>query len=235
MGLIKISCLWYLVMIFKSTFIVSVITSTSAISSVATATPQVTYSTLIVLPPMQKEVAGVRMYFREGPSLSSAPVFNVYLGDRFYMFLKYTGDEYVIKPVACTAYSGVVLDESVSKVVLWNQSCAGRTDVMENFINKTSTLLQATLYGFHFNSSHYVTIECTVRICRQNTTCATSKICGAKRRRRKKDLSSLGSSSFRVLDGVTNNGGQTRPPFPFHNFNLCSILVLTAFVNKFVL
>lgn len=48
----------------------------------------------IVLPSRQREVAGVEMYFRERPSLSSAPVFNVYLGDAFYMFIRYTGSKW---------------------------------------------------------------------------------------------------------------------------------------------
>lgn len=48
------------------------------------------------LPSVQREVAGVEMYFREEPSLSSAPVFNVYLGDAFYMYIRYTGSTYQI-------------------------------------------------------------------------------------------------------------------------------------------
>uniref|UniRef100_A0A8W8MHU3 Helicase ATP-binding domain-containing protein n=1 Tax=Magallana gigas TaxID=29159 RepID=A0A8W8MHU3_MAGGI len=74
----------------------------------------------MVLPSVQREVAGVEIYFREGPSLSSAPVFNVYLGDVFYMFIRYTGSYHVIKPVECKAYAGVVIDKNVTSMVLWN-------------------------------------------------------------------------------------------------------------------
>lgn len=44
--------------------------------------------------------------------------------------------------------------------------------ILEDFKNETNTLLSATLYGFQFHQSPYVTIECTVRICNPNTYCA---------------------------------------------------------------
>eukprot|EP00105_Crassostrea_gigas_P038720 XP_019922868.1 PREDICTED: uncharacterized protein LOC109618787 [Crassostrea gigas] len=67
--------------------------STATASAPTTTTAPKTNDTIdyMVLPPGQREVAGVEMYFRDGPSLSSAPVFNVYLGDAFYMYIRYTG------------------------------------------------------------------------------------------------------------------------------------------------
>lgn len=163
----------------------------------------------IVLPSRQREVAGVEMYFRERPSLSSAPVFNVYLGDAFYMFIRYTGSYHVIKPVECKAYAGVVIDQDVTNMVLWNSAnCSTVSGVLEKFTNVTNTLLLASLYGFQFHQSPYVTIECTVRICNPNSICAKSKLCQLKRRRRMMvhDPSSLGKGSFRIVSGARSTG-----------------------------
>lgn len=149
------------------------------------------------------------MYFRERPSLSSAPVFNVYLGDAFYMFIRYTGSYHVIKPVECKAYAGVVIDQDVTNMVLWNSAnCSTVSGVLEKFTNVTNTLLLASLYGFQFHQSPYVTIECTVRICNPNSICAKSKLCQPKRRRRMMvhDPSSLGKGSFRIVSGARSTG-----------------------------
>lgn len=50
--------------------------------------------------------------------------------------------------------------------------CTTVRGVLENYRNVNSTLLWATLYGFKFHQSPYVTIECTVRICDPNSKCA---------------------------------------------------------------
>lgn len=55
-------------------------------------------------------------------------------------------------------------------------SCSTVSGVLEKFTNVTNTLLLASLYGFQFHQSPYVTIECTVRICNPNSICAKSKV-----------------------------------------------------------
>lgn len=155
-------------------------------------------------------MAGVEMYFREEPSLSSAPVFNVYLGDVFYMFIGYTGSYHVIKPVECTAYAGVVIDENVTNMTLWDRNkCSTVDGILEDFRNETNTLLSATLYGFQFHQSPYVTIECTVSICNPNSQCAKeTELCHLTHRRRMmaQNPSSLGKGSFRVISAARNTG-----------------------------
>lgn len=182
-----------------------------------------------MLPPGQREVAGVEMYFREGPSLSSAPVFSVYLGDAFYMFIKYTGSYHVIKPMECKAYAGVVIDQDVTNMVLWNSAnCSTVSGVLERFINVNNTLLLATLYGFQFHQSPYVTIECTVSICNPNSHCTESKLCQGTRRRRMMahNPSSIGKKSFRVVSGARNTGR----PYEISSLWLYTFYWMFAFV-----
>lgn len=50
--------------------------------------------------------------------------------------------------------------------------CSTVDGILEDFRNETNTLLSATLYGFQFHQSPYVTIECTVSICNPNSQCA---------------------------------------------------------------
>lgn len=50
--------------------------------------------------------------------------------------------------------------------------CSAVDGILEDFRNETNTLLSATLYGFQFHQSPYVTIECTVSICNPNSQCA---------------------------------------------------------------
>lgn len=50
--------------------------------------------------------------------------------------------------------------------------CSAVDGILEDFRYETNTLLSATLYGFQFHQSPYVTIECTVSICNPNSPCA---------------------------------------------------------------
>lgn len=50
--------------------------------------------------------------------------------------------------------------------------CSTVGGILEDFRKETNTLLSATLYGFQFHQSPYVTIECTVSICNPNSHCA---------------------------------------------------------------
>uniref|UniRef100_A0A8W8LD70 ZP domain-containing protein n=1 Tax=Magallana gigas TaxID=29159 RepID=A0A8W8LD70_MAGGI len=186
------------------------------------------------LPSVQREVAGVEMYFREEPSLSSAPVFNVYLGDAFYMYIRYTGSYHVIKPVECTAYAGVVIDKNVTSMVLWDRNkCSAVDGILEDFRYETNALLSATLYGFQFHQSPYVTIECTVSICNPHSQCAKqTELCHSTKRRRMmaQNPSSLGKGSFRVISAARNTG---RPNETSSFLSCCSLrsrtpLILTS-------
>nr|XP_034303839.1 uncharacterized protein LOC109618787 [Crassostrea gigas] len=176
------------------------------------------------LPSVQREVAGVEMYFREEPSLSSAPVFNVYLGDAFYMYIRYTGSYHVIKPVECTAYAGVVIDKNVTSMVLWDRNkCSAVDGILEDFRYETNALLSATLYGFQFHQSPYVTIECTVSICNPHSQCAKqTELCHSTKRRRMmaQNPSSLGKGSFRVISAARNTG-RPNETSSFLSYTLC--------------
>ncbi|XP_061185051.1 uncharacterized protein LOC133193092 [Saccostrea echinata] len=188
---------------------------------------------VVVLQPERREVSRIDISFKEGSGISSSPVFDVYLGDRFYMFITYTGEHHVIKPEECKAFSGTVVDESSENVTLWDKrSCYSSKNniLMDNFTQMTPQVLRAPLYGFHFVSSSYVTIECTVRICRQNTTCDKS-ICAQKRkRRRRKDPFALGSSSFQVLNGNRIPGGADTIPV-LHRFTLGCMVVMALSIK----
>nr|XP_034316826.1 uncharacterized protein LOC105344245 isoform X2 [Crassostrea gigas] len=189
----------------------------------------------MVLPSVQREVAGVEIYFREGPSLSSAPVFNVYLGDVFYMFIRYTGSYHVIKPVECKAYAGVVIDKNVTSMVLWNSvRCSTASGILEDFKNETDTLLSATLYGFQFHQSPYVTIECTVRICNPNTQCANeTKLCQhtLNRRMMAHNPSSLGKGSFHIISGARNIG-RPKETSSFLLYTFCWMLAFVIYIQN---
>ncbi|XP_062572132.1 uncharacterized protein LOC134234084 [Saccostrea cucullata] len=187
-----------------------------------------------LLQPEHREISRVDISFREGPDISSPSVFDVYLGDRFYMFISYTGEHHVIRPVECKAFCGTVVKEGSENVTLWNKRlCNSKKNsvLMDNFNQTSPQLLRASLYGFHFISSPYVTIECTVRICRHNTTCANEKICNqSRKRRRRKDPSALGSSFFKVLNENRIHGGAETIPV-LHRFTLCCMFVLALFIK----
>ncbi|XP_062617052.1 uncharacterized protein LOC134278784 [Saccostrea cucullata] len=187
-----------------------------------------------ILQPKQREVSRVDIYFREGPNNSSPSVFDVYLGDRFYMFITYTGEHHVIRPVECKAFSGTVVKEGSENVTLWNTSSCNSTEsnvLMDNFDQTSPQVLRARLYGFRFKSSSYVTIECIVRICRQNTNCADEEICHeSRKRRRRKEPSALSSSFFKVLNrNRIHSRAETIPVL--HRFTLRCMFVLAPFIK----
>lgn len=150
------------------------------------------------------EIDQVEMRFKEGESLDKPDLSEVYIGDRFFMYLKYMGDtrQYIIMPQSCTAYKGTYRNEvKADKMDLWayndhSTDCltnnAKTYHVMENFKRFNSTVVHAELLGFRFSStldgsSSDVTISCTVKICTSDTgPCKTS--CGilpdSKRRKR---------------------------------------------------
>lgn len=150
------------------------------------------------------EVDQVEMRFKEGENLDKPDLSEVYIGDRFFMYLKYMGDtrQYIIMPQSCTAYKGTYRNEvNADKMELWayndnSTDCltnnAKTYHVMENFRRFSSTVVHAELLGFRFSStldgsSSDVTISCTVKICTSATgPCKSS--CGilqdSKRRKR---------------------------------------------------
>ncbi|CAC5358427.1 unnamed protein product [Mytilus coruscus] len=142
------------------------------------------------------------MRFKEGESLNKPDLSEVYIGDRFYMYLKYMGetDDYIIVPQTCTAYKGTFRTNIGEKLELWKQSTTNGGDcrttdakqykVMENFKRLSKTIVHAELHGFRFSSEltgefDDVTISCTVKVCTsEGGKCEDNcKINGNRRRR----------------------------------------------------
>ncbi|VDI11710.1 Hypothetical predicted protein, partial [Mytilus galloprovincialis] len=110
----------------------------------------------------------------------------VYLGDKFYMYLKYIGQQdYSIFPQHCTAYGDgeravVEKDTRKQKVDLWNYNdCVSELSkslhLMHAFKNLTDRIVYAEMFGFHFNIDADITIECDVKICTKYSTDPTCK------------------------------------------------------------
>ncbi|XP_062597124.1 uncharacterized protein LOC134258591 [Saccostrea cucullata] len=80
------------------------------------------------LPENQKEVFPVEMHFKATKNIDAPDISEIYIGDEFFMFLKYTGaSHYAVIPKSCTAYAGTVVPvdeklDSKKRVNLWDEN-----------------------------------------------------------------------------------------------------------------
>ncbi|XP_062586618.1 uncharacterized protein LOC134248222 [Saccostrea cucullata] len=80
------------------------------------------------LPNNYKEVASVEMRFKAVNNMKAPDINTVYIGDEFYMFIKYMGEEdYTVIPEECNAYDEPWIEKglvpktsSPHRVELWN-------------------------------------------------------------------------------------------------------------------
>ncbi|CAC5358433.1 unnamed protein product [Mytilus coruscus] len=155
------------------------------------------------------EIGQVEMRFKEDESIDKPDVSTVYIGDRFYMYLKYMGDtkDYVIVPQTCTAYQGTFRSDYAQFMDLWTQNGTKRNDcttedarkykVMTNFRRLSSIIVHAELHGFRFNANGNsgfddVTISCTVKICTSATGNCTDN-CQIMQSRTKRETDTITS------------------------------------------
>ncbi|XP_061187822.1 uncharacterized protein LOC133195867 [Saccostrea echinata] len=131
------------------------------------------------LPDNYKEVASVEMRFKAVNDTAAPDISTVYIGDEFYMFIKYMGKEsYNVIPEKCSAFGetwipkGPATKPADKSVDLWNiqkagngkDKCAEQKELLEIFGRYNETLIYAKMYGFRFAEGNYVTITCEVKI-----------------------------------------------------------------------
>lgn len=145
----------------------------------------------ISLNPVINSVGSVEMQFKSyraetEDALKYLPdVSTVYLGDKFFMFLKYMGQQdYKIVPQSCSAYDGgVAVTNSVKpNVLLWSyDSCvsdvARKYHLIHGFERINDKIIFAELFGFHFVDDADISVECEVMICNKadNSSMCTLK------------------------------------------------------------
>ncbi|XP_061168352.1 uncharacterized protein LOC133177311 [Saccostrea echinata] len=129
-----------------------------------------------ILPDNQKEVSSIEMHFKSIEDINSPDISEIYIGDEFFMFLKYTGvSHYEVIPKQCTAYAGTVVPgERGKNVSLWDESktgCKVHEELLSSinkYQNKTD-VIAAKIYGFRFKGSNYITIACEVGVFPKNS------------------------------------------------------------------
>lgn len=126
----------------------------------------------------ENEVGQIDMRFKAEDDITLPDISEVYIGDKFYIFLQYKGvSEYMIEPQECVAYKGNDKEASANESrheTLWekvddtsnhcvfadakNKGLIGA----EGFLFKDEKTVHASLYGFRFRGSEDITITCRV-------------------------------------------------------------------------
>ncbi|CAG2188294.1 unnamed protein product [Mytilus edulis] len=126
----------------------------------------------------ENEVGQVDMRFKAEDDITLPDISEVYIGDKFYIFLQYKGvSKYMIEPQECIAYEGndkeASADDSKHET-LWKKindtsnhcvcSDAKNKGLMgvEGFLYKDEKTVHASLFGFRFRGSEDLTISCRV-------------------------------------------------------------------------
>lgn len=137
-----------------------------------------------VLPENHMEVDDVEMRFKAVNNTNAPDINTIYVGEKFFMFLEYKGEQpYSLVPKKCSAYLGTLLGSNVVKLWSWDGKphCAPQKELLENFESPKNNLVVATMYGFRFSNSDFITMQCEVGIFVQKVP----NLCkGALRRRR---------------------------------------------------
>lgn len=145
---------------------------------------------IVPMVPVFNSVGRVEMRFKtEKPKteedLKYLPdISTVYVGDKFYMILKYIGQQdYKIVPQKCYAYDGgvAVRSQTDTKVLLWSfDDCvsdeASEYHLMHNFDVISNEILFAEMFGFHFVDDADISVECDVMICRKSDSSANCRL-----------------------------------------------------------
>ncbi|XP_062611004.1 uncharacterized protein LOC134272853 [Saccostrea cucullata] len=143
------------------------------------------------LPDNYKEVSPVEMRFKAVNDLSAPDISSVYIGDEFYMFIKYMGvQNYSVIPETCTAFGETWISKGLktnqtNSVELWNiqkyndQSCAKHKELLEGFYTYNKTLIYTKMFGFRFagKDKGFVTIACHVKIYNNITVSGNKNLC----------------------------------------------------------
>lgn len=136
-----------------------------------------------VLPENNMEVDDVEMRFKAVNNKNAPDINTIYVGEEFFMFLEYKGEQpYSLVPKNCSAYDGTLLGGDVVNLWSWDGTphCAPQEELLKTFQRHNKTLV-ATMYGFRFSNSDFITMQCEVGIFLNNT----SKLCNRTSRRRR--------------------------------------------------
>ncbi|XP_071172110.1 uncharacterized protein [Mytilus edulis] len=165
----------------------------------------------------------------------------VYLGDMFFMFLKYTGQQdYKIVPQSCAAYDGgiAVTNSAKPNVSLWSyDSCvseiARKYHLMHGFEKINDKIIFAELFGFHFVDDADISVECEVMICNKadNSPMCTLKQNGCGREklnRRAKRTTNKYVKAVKKLKVVNRRQQYTKNSAMKHRQNSLMVLIVAV-------
>lgn len=196
-----------------------------------------------VLPENNIEVDGVEMRFKAKNDVHFPDINTIYVGDVFFMFLKYKGTkDYSLIPKKCSAYSGTSLDpnsQTQTKVELWNRDgtdCTPNDELLQDFKNVTSKLIYAKMFGFRFSDSAYITIECEIGIFSRSLNeplCKTSQ--NGRKRREIENVevkTKVAASKIRVYDNKDMYQMENKSPQQSFDISPWIVLVIGTLLNR---
>ncbi|XP_056009607.1 uncharacterized protein LOC125681623 [Ostrea edulis] len=174
------------------------------------------------LPKNYKEVDGVEMRFKAADNPDAPDISSIYVGDEFYMFLKYMGEtNYILVPRKCEAIEGTMVPKNhnvdhVNHVDLWKynspNTCASHRELLVDFTRVHSSTVVAQMYGFRFSgNNYYVTITCDVTMYppekNKNDTC----LAPPQRRKRSIELKTHQvSKTMQIFDSKNSYQSENR-------------------------
>lgn len=152
--------------------------------------------------PKQNEIGQVDMRFKADDNIKLPDISEVYIGDKFYMFLQYKGvSDYIIEPQMCTAFEGNdIYDPLKRKEALWDitgkasQKCVAKTAKALGLLGtggfkyENKSTVRTRMNGFRFNNAETdITIFCRVLLELPTTRTADkdTQVCSTSRRRKR--------------------------------------------------